>query len=86
MTAPPRTDKTCSSPVSVPLSEGFVPQTTITMFSLPFHAPEGTTVNVDLEASLNDPNGNPDLRKSRLAYVNAALCQIQTSLARLSAQ
>ncbi|MFI1968302.1 hypothetical protein [Streptomyces cinnamoneus] len=58
---PPRTTKSCGGPVPLPLSESFSPSTTVTMYSLPFHAAENHTVTVDVAAELDDPSGNPSL-------------------------
>ncbi|MBT2382980.1 hypothetical protein [Streptomyces sp. ISL-11] len=57
----PRTAKTCSNPVALPVGEAFRPFSTVTMYSLPFHAPAGRAVDVDLAAELDDPTGNPAL-------------------------
>jgi hypothetical protein len=57
---PPRTEKTCSNPISLPFSDAFAPSRTVTAFSLPFHVPEGTTITIELAANL-DAHGDPDL-------------------------
>ncbi|CAI7980990.1 conserved hypothetical protein [Frankia sp. Hr75.2] len=57
----PRTDKSCSGSVSLPINEAFLPHTTVTMFSPPFHAAEGRTVSINLTAEMADPQSNPAL-------------------------
>ncbi|MGK5628964.1 hypothetical protein [Streptomyces sp. URMC 123] len=57
----PRTTKSCSNPVGLPLSETFTPSTTVTMYSLPFHAAAGRTITIDVAAELDDPSANPSL-------------------------
>ncbi|KJY29469.1 hypothetical protein [Streptomyces sp. NRRL S-495] len=54
-----RTDKSCSGSRSLPISESFTASTTVTMFSPAFRASAGTTINVQLLAELDDPNGIP---------------------------
>ncbi|MFE6747431.1 hypothetical protein ACFVGM_16370 [Kitasatospora purpeofusca] len=54
-----RTDKSCSGSRALPISESFAATTTATLFSPPFHASAGTTINVQLLAELDDPNGIP---------------------------
>jgi hypothetical protein len=61
MTTPPRTDKTCDHSRTLPINEDFTQSTTVTMYSPPFHVPEGTTISIDLAAQLADPSGNPAL-------------------------
>jgi hypothetical protein len=51
--APLRTDKTCSDPTTLPISESFQPSATATLYSRPFHAAAGTTINIDLAAELD---------------------------------
>ncbi len=57
-----RTGKTCENPVGLsnPLSESFEPTSAATFYSLPFHAPIGKSINIDLTAELSVP-GNPEM-------------------------
>jgi hypothetical protein len=55
-----RTDSSCDNPRALPIGETFVPNTTATLYSLPFHAPTGTTINIGLDAEL-ETSGTPSL-------------------------
>ena len=55
-----RQDKTCSDPQALKISESFKPTTTAVLYSLPFHVPAGTTINIDLAAEL-DSSGNTSM-------------------------
>lgn len=57
----PRTEKSCSNPVSLPVAESFRPSTTVVMYSPPFHAPKGRAIRVSVVAEMEDPNANPTL-------------------------
>ncbi|SDS70343.1 hypothetical protein SAMN05216371_0445 [Streptomyces sp. TLI_053] len=54
-----RTDKSCSGSRSLPINESFTASTTATLFSPAFRASAGTTINIQLVAELDDPNGIP---------------------------
>ena len=55
-----RTDSVCSGASALPIGETFVPNTTATLYSLPFHAAAGTRITVGLDAEL-ETSGNPAL-------------------------
>ena len=55
-----RQDKTCSDPQALKINESFKPTTTAVLYSLPFHVPAGTTINIDLAAEL-DGSGNTSM-------------------------
>ena len=57
----PRTDKSCSNPVALPISEAFRAHTTVVMFSPPFHAAIGRNITIKVEAEMADPLSNPAL-------------------------
>ncbi|MER7001313.1 hypothetical protein [Streptomyces sp. NPDC000410] len=57
----PRTQKSCSNPVALPIGEAFRAHTTVVMFSPPFHAAIGRTITITVEAQMADPASNPAL-------------------------
>ncbi|MFI0511617.1 hypothetical protein ACH3Y9_14550 [Streptomyces sp. WSLK1-5] len=61
MAIPPRTVKSCSNPVALPISEGFTKSQTVVMFSPPFHAPKERSVAITVTAEMSDPSSNPAL-------------------------
>jgi hypothetical protein len=55
-----RQDSSCDNPGALPITETFPAHTTATIYSPPFHAAAGGTINIDLAAEL-DQVGKPEL-------------------------
>jgi hypothetical protein len=55
----PRTEKSCSNPVALPIGETFRPHNTIVMYSPAFHAAIGRTITVKVGAEMSETSSNP---------------------------